>query len=131
MDCANDPKGKVGTCQKSFIQSIKKDKIESQKDVQVFYPTDPSFKNGIRKPKAEEYYRKSCYVFVPHIQFPSIFLALKCDQCGAACLKPKEWQSNPCGRFIHDINTSLYLVSYLYTGNLYSLRIHFFLLRKM
>ncbi len=60
---------------------------------------------------------KPILVFVPHLQCPAVFQHLKCciDSCRATGqLKPKEWQSNPSARYVHDISGGIYFISYLY-----------------
>ena len=113
MDCATNPVDKLGTCQNEYITSIK-NSIDSEKGVKVLYSPEVSHENGIKKPKAAEYYAKPCYVFAPHIQYPNSFKNFKCDECGECSLKSKGWQSNPIGRYVHDIDTSVYLVSRVY-----------------
>lgn len=34
--------------------------------------------------------------------------------CGKTGLKPKEWQSNPSARYVHDVTGGIYFMSYLY-----------------
>ena len=97
-----------------YVNSIKK-KVQNSPQARILYDADV-FENGSGCPNVEPYYRKPCMVFAPHIQFLAHFDKITCPECGKnQSLQPKEWASNPVARYVHDIDTSIYFVSYNYT----------------
>ena len=107
--------GKISKCQEIYIKQLKESHLKNHADIRVLYPADSPYTDGVSQPKVNDYYRKPCMVFAPHIQFPEVFAKLKCVECKKCSLKPKEWASKPSARYIHDIDGSMYFLSYLYS----------------
>ena len=65
--------GKISKCQEIYIKHLKESHLKNHADIRVLYPADPPYTNGVSQPKVDDYYRKPCMVFAPHIQFPEVF----------------------------------------------------------
>jgi hypothetical protein len=109
--------GRCSKIQMEFVKQIKASlKSMNSQTSQAFLYNPPIILETGLKPDIKKYYIKPVLVFAPHLQCPAIFQEIKCTMsgCGKAGLKPKEWQSNPTTRYVHDVTGGLYFMSYLY-----------------
>ena len=107
--------GRCSKIQMEFIRQIKS-WLKNSQTSQTFIYNPPAIVETGLKPDIKKYYIKSVLVFAPHLQCPGIFRQLKCTMngCGKVGLRPKEWQSNPTARYVHDVTEGLYFMSFLY-----------------
>jgi hypothetical protein len=108
--------GRLSTMQEEFIKFVTDKSSSGQKtplrlwhDIPLEFLCDGS--ESI-VPNVNWYYCKPVFVFAPHLTWPK--LKLCCPECDQATISPKGWQSNPRGRYVHDIESSFYLVQYVY-----------------
>ena len=109
-------RGRLSTTQEEFIKFVTDKSSSGQKtplrlwhDIPLEFLCDGS--ESI-VPNVNWYYSKPVFVFAPHLTWPK--LKLCCPECDQATISPKGWQSNPRGRYVHDIESSFYLVQYVY-----------------
>ena len=69
----------------------------------------PIYQKGRRDIKI--FYLKPAVVFIPHLQF--VAEKLICQKCKNSLIK-LGWASNPSARYIHDLDSGIYFVQYLY-----------------
>jgi hypothetical protein len=101
--------------QDKFIKRLVKDYQLAGKNRQTF-PVDhypPPFTGG--KPDLETFLQKPVRFFCPHRNVTGFSLQhLHCTKCGSDGMKEKCLTSNPCGRAVHDLKFTRYLVQCRY-----------------
>ena len=112
-----DNRGKLSLHQERYIQKITSStskRNSSSNPLPLWHRPQLEFAfdgSTDKCPDVDAFYVKPVFLCAPHLTWPKLHLS--CPTCKQQ-LSPKGWQSNPRGRYVHDLIEPFYLVEYQY-----------------